>query len=166
MCIYVWWTFFITIIHYYFYSCPCAQRPWQDEHFINLINNWSLPINTTQGRGTAALKSALTSRSSLLVNAEGRRDRSGQSQRPGKAHLIGVGSLQQASSFYLSLCCLGERGQRRASQSTMSGSYDGYGQANRSGVPLKPRPVSWAVHTGGRLALQELHWNCSVWADA
>ena len=37
---------------------------------------------------------------------------------------------------------------------------------NITRVPVKPRSVSWAVHTGGRLALQELHWNCSVWADA
>ena len=33
---------------------------------------------------------------------------------------------------------------------------------NITRVPVKPRSVSWAVHTGGRLALQELHCNCSV----
>lgn len=39
VCVYVGHILLLLLLVNIFNSCPCAQRPWQDEHFINLINN-------------------------------------------------------------------------------------------------------------------------------
>ena len=100
-----------------------------------------------------------------------REEETGLSKARGQEKLISLGWAQcnkPAPSTCPSVAWGREGREEQVSplcQAHMMGT-DRLKDGNITRVPVKPRSVSWAVHTGGRLALQELHWNCSVWADA